>query len=64
MRRQPHHTVPKAYLKGFAEGKTVILHRRDGTVTPAGLNRVAAEVDFYAFLCDGERWDRSLTGTA
>jgi len=48
--------VPKLYLRGFARGNTIAVHRRDtAAVIEAGLKRVAVESDFYGVTLRGHR---------
>lgn len=44
-----HHTVPKVYLRGFAEDGRVDVRRRSGETRCLALDSVAVRTDFYNF---------------
>lgn len=46
-RPKRHHFVPRAYLRRFAQGDTVLVRRRDSKIFPASSVNVAVECGFY-----------------
>lgn len=56
--RQPrrHHTVPRLYLRAFADGNQILMRMRGRTTDEIrNITRVAFTRDFYAFTLGGVR---------
>lgn len=43
-----HHVIPQLHLRGFAAGRHLVEHRRDGTVQQVTVKQAAVVEDFYS----------------